>query len=349
MAFGVLFSEFQRLCRGHGWALTATSEPQIQAPGLTTYGVVLELGATNVHLDVAEVDAAKVAVTDALSILRNFNCDFLLTRKISSRSSGLLRGLGVNHGDLSGRLIIRAGTVVIELDGHARVGHPISTPTTGPPRRRAGESRTPATVDILSPKSAQLVFSLLAWPDLLKAPMRRIAETAGVSVGLVPRTLGHLIDGGILGTRTQWTKQGRVQMARAWLSAYPSRLCPSLEIDFLEGPPPADLHLHDAVISAGSAIPDLMTASISTLYVADIRPELIRANRLRRGPQPNVRIRRRFWDDRQLLAPEGSTKLAPPLLIYADLLTSVDAREQEVANVYLQKEPGLQWLRSGVV
>jgi hypothetical protein len=78
----------------------------------------------------------------------------------------------VNHCDVSGRLIIRAGTVVIELDGHAGVGHPISTPTTGPPRRPAGESRTPATVDILSPRSAQLVHG---------PPVQ--------GIGAVPRTL----------------------------------------------------------------------------------------------------------------------------------------------------------------
>ncbi|WP_248759185.1 type IV toxin-antitoxin system AbiEi family antitoxin [Pseudarthrobacter sp. SSS035] len=343
MAKSVVFSEFQQLCRQRGWVLAAISEPQRQGPALSTYSARLVLGAADVELNIAEVDAPKLAIADGLSILQNFKSDFLLTRALTTKTSDRLRELGVNHGDLSGRLSIHAPNVVIELEKRPGSDPAITKTTNQRQHGSAGNGVILAPMDILSPKSSQLVFVLLAWPELLHAPMRKIAEAAGVSVGLVPRTLQHLVREGALDSQRQWTARGRRQIARAWLASFPSRLRPSLYLDFLEGPPSAALQIHNAVASGGMAVPHLISPSISTFYVPEILPDLIRDNRLRRGPQPNVRILRRFWDDKVAWA-EDSPRLAPPLLIYADLLASDDPREQEVAIVYLQKEPELQWL-----
>ena len=344
MVMSVIFAEFQQLCRTRGWVLAATSEPQPQGPALSTYSASLDLGAADVDLNIAEVDAAKLALADGLSILQNFKSDFLLARALTAKTSGRLRELGVNHGDLSGRLTIHAGNVAIELEKRPGSARAITKTTTQQQHHSsASDGMSPTAVDILSPKSSQLIFALLAWPELLHAPIRKIAEAAGVSVGLVPRTLQHLVREGTIDTRRQWTTRGRRQIAKAWLASYPSRLRPSLDLDFLEGPPSAALQIHNAVASGGMAVPHLISPSVSTIYVPEILPDLIRDNRLRRGPQPNVRILRRFWDDK-VAWEDNSPRLAPPLLIYADLLASDDPREQEVANVYLQKEPELQWL-----
>ncbi|MGM9473771.1 type IV toxin-antitoxin system AbiEi family antitoxin [Pseudarthrobacter sp. YS3] len=343
MVPSAVFTEFQKLCRQRGWELTGASEPQHQAPALSTYRARLGLGTAEVLLHIAEVDSTKLAVADVLSILQHSDSDFLLARALNAKTSARLRELGVNHGDLLGRLTVHAGNVVLELDRGSAAERGINMSAVSPSGSSPRERTHPRPVDILSPKSAQLVFALLAWPELLHAPMRKIAATAGVSVGLVARTMQHLLQEGNVDSRRHWTPRGRREVAAAWLASYPARLRPSLELDFLEGPPPSALQAPYAVTSGGAAVPDLISPSVSTLYVSEIQPDLIRDNRLRRGPQPNVRIRRRFWDD---AAPWGADaiRVAPPLLVYADLLTSDDPREREVAHVYLQKEPELQWL-----
>ena len=116
MGMSVIFAEFQQFCRTRGWALAATSELQRQGPGLSTYSARLDLGAAGVVLNIAEVDAAKLALAEGLSILQNSKSDFLLARALTAKTSGRLRELGVNHGDLSGRLTIHAGNVAIELE-----------------------------------------------------------------------------------------------------------------------------------------------------------------------------------------------------------------------------------------
>lgn len=55
----------------------------------------------------------------------------------------------------------------------------------------------------------------------------------------------------------------------------------------------------------------------------------MQAHRLRAGQQGNVEILDTFWK-----LPEGGTPLdlVPPLLVYADLMTTLDPRNLEVAK-----------------
>lgn len=339
-----IFPIFQRSCLDYGIHAEQVSRRQHDTDKITTYDIVIGLDASQVSMRVAEVMEHSAHATTAQVIMHSKDASFLLMPRITSRLSSELRTLGINHGDVYGRLSLRSTGLLIEVDGRS----PLKRSTDAELSEWINEPKRPSAIDLLSPKSAQIVFCLLTWPRLLMVPSRKIAETAGASLGLVSRTINHLTDLGHIDEGKGWTRSGRIQMAQAWLATYPSKLGPALNLGLLEGPSPSGIEVQDGVLSAGSAIPWLIRPAITTVYVADTSAAFLRANRLRKGERPNVFLRRQFW---RTPAEEisgstiGELPTAPPLLVYADLLSSDDPREQEMARVFLREEPRLNWLR----
>jgi hypothetical protein len=181
-----------------------------------------------------------------------------------------------------------------------------------------------------------------------------ISEVAGVSLGLVPRTVGYLEEQGLLRDRT-WVDSGRLIVAQAWLASYRNKLGPSLQLALMEGPVDATFKIEDATLGGGSAVSGLIQPAVATVYVPDLTADFVRVNRLRKGDRPTVELRRRFWrTPREEFwdthwQSSGGAATAPPLLVYADLITSQDPREREVALVFLQEEPRLQWLSQSAI
>lgn len=348
MASSVMFSAFQRACLDHGWKVERGSALKGR-PSFPSYEALLDLGDVRVPLRVVEIERYPLSSDVAIRVAREEAADFILAPRIGSKQSSEFRTLSMNHADLSGRISLRSPHAVLEMEGRA----------SGTPMENAfsvwlQEHKRSAVVDLTSPKSAQLIFCLLTWPKLLKAPTRMISEVAGVSLGLVPRTMGYMEDQGLLRNRT-WVDSGRLIVAQAWLAAYRNKLGPSLHLTFMEGPEDGSFKIEDATLGSGSAVPGLIQPAVSTVYVSDLTAKFVRANRLRKGDRHTVELRRlfwrtpreEFWDFHFHSSVETAT--APPLLVYADLITSKDPREREVAGVFLQEESRLHWLSPSAI
>jgi hypothetical protein len=67
---------------------------------------------------------------------------------------------------------------------------------------------------------------------------------------------------------------------------------------------------------------------VATLYAEKVPARLLADQRLRTDVAGDVEIRKRFWAFEQADHPE----LVPPVLIYADLLATGDARCMEAAK-----------------
>jgi hypothetical protein len=349
MVPGELFPLFRQLCREHGLDLQQHSPPVDVSPDVSVYDAAFALDSGDVRLRVAEVIQPRIHAGSVLRIMAMEGTNFLLMPKISRRFSTELRALGVDHADAYGRVSLRAPTMLVEIEGNRVSNRNFDTDLA---QFLDQHSRTSA-IDLTSPKTAQIVFVLLSWPKLLRAPLRQISEIAGVSLGLVSRTITYLAETGFLIDGKGWTRSGRRQTAQAWLATYPSKLGPLLNLAFLEGPGPADIDVSDGMFSGGLAIPWLMNPATTTVYVNSTSASFLRRNRLRKGDHPNVLLKKLFWQtppeefsDVETFRGEN-TPVAPPLMVYADLISSDDPREQEMANVYLREEPRLQWLGNG--
>lgn len=252
----------------------------------------------------------------------------VIGERIDPRSARALSHAGLQYLDSAGNANICFADVIISIQGRSpRL----------PQRTRHVGQRT-RSVDLFSPKRAQVIFALLSWPDLAARSMRTIADAAGVSLGLTQSTLSLLESTGYLLEFGGRRPQRRDELVDQWVAAYRWGLAPTLKLrDFAGDPgqlrsaPGAQLPL----TSGESAVPDLLRPATLTLYVHELTPSLVAANRWRTDGPPTVFVRRQFWRDPTSPARERtdeSSQTVPPLLLYADLLASDDPRQRRAAQ-----------------
>lgn len=255
---------------------------------------------------------------------------FVLGEHISPRSADVLRRMDISYLDLSGNAFIRFHGVLVDVRGRMRT---------------VEKSRTSLDkeTNLFSAKRAQVVFALLSWPRLLDSPLRLIAGVSGASVGLVQDTLGLLERMGYLtpGNRTEIRR--RDALIDLWTAAYSSGLGPSLRLRefFGQADAPVFDSPSDISVSGESAVPAFIRATTLTLYVEHFSPKMALQNQWRADRDPNIFLRKKFWNDRFLPALNESAGLlprAPALLVYADLMASDDSRQAEAAN-HLRNQP----------
>lgn len=187
----------------------------------------------------------------------------------------------------------------------------------------------------------RVVFALLVDPDLLQAPYRSIAKAAGVALGTVGWILTNLRENGFLvedgqGNR-RWIDRNRA--VQAWVTNFPLRLRERLrprrfaakELDWWRNATPEIYEGYwGGEVAAAKLEGDLVPKTI-TLYLPEDRNAFLTKYRLRADPQGLIEVLDAFWD----LPPVGRIPvgIAPPLLVYADLLAIGDPRTLDQAKV----------------
>ncbi|WLT30888.1 type IV toxin-antitoxin system AbiEi family antitoxin [Geothrix sp. PMB-07] len=185
----------------------------------------------------------------------------------------------------------------------------------------------------------RVVFALLAAPKLVQAPYRDLAKAAGVALGTVGwiltdlREHGFLVD--IVGER-RWIDRQRV--IQAWTTNYPLRLRERLRVRrfaakddtwWENANPGAFGGFWGGEIAAAKLHGDLIPKTV-TIYLPEDRKDFLAKHRLRADPQGLIEVLDVFWDFPP--APEIPEGIAPPLLVYTDLLTIGDPRTLEEAR-----------------
>lgn len=190
----------------------------------------------------------------------------------------------------------------------------------------------------------RVVFALLCKPEFLNAPYREIVAAAGVALGAVGWVFFDLQGRGYVmgGRRTRdrrLVEAGR--LIEEWVTNYPIKLRPKLNQRRFQAPDPnwwQETRLADGALWGGEVAADKLTGHLKpatcTIYIDPAArregvARLVREHRLRADPEGEVEILDTFWnfpeDPRQ---PE----LVPPLLVYADLLATLDPRNLEIAK-----------------
>lgn len=253
----------------------------------------------------------------------------LMTDYLAPGAATLLKNKGVFYLDAAGNTYLDLDKMLILVEGQKR---------THLPRR--------APLAAFGEAGVRLIFNLLAAPALLNEPYRRIATAADVAQG----TITHVFQG--LEELGFFQKAGRnrilrdrLALAERWAEAYTERLRPKLLRGRFDAPDPQWWKRADPAPfggawggePAGAMLTAFLRPEIVTLYVPK-RPDapgtyarFIAENGLRKNPNGKLEIFETFWDPEIIGPTEQGT--VHPLLVYADLMATQDARCIETGKI----------------
>lgn len=240
----------------------------------------------------------------------------------------------VNFVDLAGNYRVRLGDrYLAAMEGRK-------------PERRAPEGRG------LRVAGHEVLFAILAKPELLNAPIERLAEQAGVGKTAVADTIAKLVDEGLVaGPRKQRRLLAAVTVLDRWLAGYANVVRGPLLVGRYrtKDPDPAALEARLTRELAGQGrwafggtagayrVNPHYRGTETTVHLAEPREDLpTRLQALRAGDGPLVLMR-----TPGLIAFEGVAPLTVhPLLIYTELLTLADQRAREAAAEIRERNLG---------
>ncbi|MGV6817586.1 MAG: type IV toxin-antitoxin system AbiEi family antitoxin [Thiotrichales bacterium] len=232
------------------------------------------------------------------------------------------------------------------------------------PSARGGRNRA-STNRAFDKTGLKVVFAFLCNPGLLKASYREIAEHAGVAVGTVGWVLNGLKAAGLILDKGKG--KGRKflsyqKLLDRWLVAYPEKLRPKLYLGtFLADDPDwwksLEIGEFGAVWSgevAAAKYTNHLVPIESTVYLPKgAEATLLSKARLRKAAPDIeskaglVELYRNFGSlGSEILKNKANEGLAPPVLVYADLIASADPRNREVARM-IYEEYLAQYCESG--
>jgi hypothetical protein len=281
------------------------------------------------HIDVGILYLPRMSATEALQAAHAFPQEIPLLvvgPRIHESSARTFRARGIWYLDEAGNAYLRANGLLVDVRGR-RGGASLS--------QESHHKRDPANP--FSPRRAQVVFVLLSRPDLASAPLREIAHHAGVSVGIAKETIDTLVATGFVEQTVAYRHLVRSsELLDLWASTYAAGLGRANKI-FVGGGDVGDWSVPDGVqfaVSGEQAVHNYIRhAETLVLYIRtdekrSTPTDLLLRNRWHRDSSGNITIRKMFWRDLDSLV----ENVAPPILVYADLLAAHEPRQTQVAH-----------------
>jgi len=252
----------------------------------------------------------------------------LIAPYISPTMADECRRLHLNFIDMSGNAFIRVPGCHVFI--------------TGIPRRN--ETQAKNTIGMWSrPSALRVIFNLLTQPRLVNGTQREIAEAAGVSLGSVGPAIKDLENLGFLSRGIDSPR--RLLFADTLETEWATHYAVSLR-DKLNGrryKPLSDSWWKDAQLDGEKAqwgaevaafyLTNFLKPIEATIYSKIRREDLMVLYRLKPDPKGSVEVLDAFWP----LSKSAEHPTVPPLLVYADLLSSRDDRSLEAARMVLQR------------
>lgn len=254
----------------------------------------------------------------------------LVTDYVTPTLADELKARGIAFLDTAGNAYLDAPTLLVWVKGQK--------PAARPP--------APITGRAFQPTGLQVLFALLCNPQAVNRPYRELATMAGVAHGTVGWVIPDLQQQGFVrdlkgkrGTRRLFDAD---RLLNQWADAYarvlrPRTLIGRYYVPTLDGWREWPLAEQGALWGgepAAAVLTDYLRPGELTLY-ADKLPGLLAARqKFMKEPAPGhtavIEVRRHFWN---FPGEPGYDNLVPPLLVYADLLATGDARCIETAKM----------------
>ena len=194
-----------------------------------------------------------------------------------------------------------------------------------------------------TPAGMKVAFALLCDPALVDMPYRAIALAAGVALGAVPGILADMRETGQLFVMGKVRRmQANKRMLDHWAMVYARTLRPKTLTatytteNFRDWEKWAldPRHVKWGAEPAAALLTRYLRPGILTLYTEKMPVKLMINQRLKPAHAPTdaalVEVRKPFWGATLAAGPREDT--VPPVLVYADLLATGDARCIETAQ-----------------
>ncbi|MCU0453450.1 MAG: type IV toxin-antitoxin system AbiEi family antitoxin [Bacteroidetes bacterium] len=247
----------------------------------------------------------------------------LVTRYAYPQLANAMRELGVQFLDATGNAFLRGQQTYIHIQAH----------------RRARDTWK-AREELFGVAGIRVAFALMCKPELLNANYREITQAAQVALGTVAGVMKQLAQKGYLieHPNNRRTLTRRKDLLNLWTQAYTNRLRPKKLIGRFAAKQPdfwqkADLTRHRAQWGGevgGHFLTRFLKPEVITMYVHRPTNELMLDLKLRKDEYGMVEIRDRFW---RFDTQEPNPNVAPPLLVYADLMATNEARNIQTAQM----------------
>jgi hypothetical protein len=215
--------------------------------------------------------------------------------------------------------------------------------------------RQPKEGKLWNQAGIKFLFGILINPDLLNTPYRQMATTTQVALGNIGRFIEELKQEGFLkegmknGVPFLFLEHKNI-LQNKWTEFFHTVLRPKLKEGTFRF---ADANKHrqwqDIPVNqfywggepAGAILTGFLEPEILTVYTKLPAIELMKELRLVPDKNGNVEIMHIFWETPMEDLFEAKTTLTvPPLLAYAELMTSLDSRNRETAERIKQQYLG---------
>lgn len=206
--------------------------------------------------------------------------------------------------------------------------------------------RQTATGKLWKNAGLRLIFAILQNDDLLNQPYREIAQKANIALGNIGDLLQELQQEGYTKIKKEKNKkhlyfERKEALQKKWIELFVTILRPKLIAGRFRFMTPADkarwkdMNLTNAYWggeTAGALLTNYLEPEIFTLYTNQPKTEIMKIGRLLPDKNGEVELLDRFWNTTQDLNNTTDKKTVPPLLAYAELITSMDSRNRETAE-----------------
>lgn len=242
------------------------------------------------------------------------------------------RVTGLQFIDTSGNAYLRAPGLFVFITGEKRE-----------------HKQQPRQKGLTTAGALRVVFAFLAKPDSVHLPYKELASQAGVSLGTAYNVLNDLERRGYLINKENAGRRRLLEPGRLvdeWVINYPTTLRTKLNKRCFSAPEASwwrkiDLTNFDFAWGAevaASKLTGYLKPATQTLYV---RPDemdgvikaLSKQHRIRPDNDGDIEILEKFWH----WEPTTASDIAPPLLVYSELLALLDPRTQETANMIKER------------
>ncbi|MDO8989202.1 MAG: type IV toxin-antitoxin system AbiEi family antitoxin [Sideroxyarcus sp.] len=250
----------------------------------------------------------------------------LVTGYINQQMAERLKALDVAFLDTAGNAYINTPKLFVYVTGRK--------PQAPAPREKR--------VRALRTTGLKVIFALLCRPDLVNAPYRDIAAAAGVALGTVGWVFYDLRR---LGYITETKANGRVYADRGglidrWVEAYAHQLRPAIkpqryrvaDADWWKKENLAKFDMWLGGEPAAAVLTKYLRPEVVTVYGDTQFAALARKVKAVKDEYGNLEVLQKFWDF-ELPQADKQHPLVPPLLVYADLVATGDARNIETAQL----------------
>jgi hypothetical protein len=212
-------------------------------------------------------------------------------------------------------------------------------------RKLHGHATAPVAGKAHTLTGLKVMFALLCDLQLADAPQRAIAAAAGVALGAIPAVMadmqrnGHLL---VQGKRRRLNATKR--LLDEWALAYARRLrakslqatYAAIDLDGWKTWPLDPLEVLWGAEPAANLLVNYLRPGVLTLYADKMPPRLLVEKKMKpaSGAQPDddrtIEWRKPFWGT---VAATARPDTVHPVLVYADLLATGDARCMETAQL----------------